>query len=87
LFYNPPVIEEMPVRNVSKVISIKENPISATPVETSCESAAENVGMGSQRGLGACPPACRCSQPQPAPHQPFRSRPPASLLFPSRRES
>lgn len=85
--YNPPVIEEMPVRRVSKVISIKENPVSAAPAETSCESAAEIVGMGSQRWLGslpACLPACRCSQPHPAPLRPFRSRPPASPLFTGR---
>lgn len=78
MFYNPPFIEEMPVRKVSKVISIKENPVSTAPAETSCESAAENVGMVPQRGLGGCPAA----DVHPVLSAPVRDEPPATPLFP-----
>lgn len=69
----------MPVKKVSKVISIKENPVStAAPAETSCESAAENVGMVSGRGLGGCPAA----DVHLVLSAPVRSRPSATPLFP-----
>lgn len=69
----------MPVRKVSKVISIKENPVgTAAPAETSCESTAESVGMVPQHGLGGCPAA----DVHPVPSAPVRSGPPATPLFP-----